>query len=155
MVLMAGILRWFKLEWWMASGRVDYKRGRYQAALQSFQQLVALYPQHLLAQSYVGACYMSLKQYDDGVLAFERGLQIKSDSAYCHAELGRASMYLSRDRDAIEYLNRALRISPKYEQRARMCSRWRPPMLGWATTNAPVNTMPMRCGSYPRRYWHE
>ena len=71
MVLMAGILRWFKLEWWMASGRVDYKRGRYQAALQSFQQLVALYPQHLLAQSYVGACYMSLKQYDDAVLAFE------------------------------------------------------------------------------------
>jgi hypothetical protein len=35
MVLMAGILRWLKLEWWMASGRVDYKRGRYQAALQS------------------------------------------------------------------------------------------------------------------------
>jgi tetratricopeptide (TPR) repeat protein len=117
MVLMAGILRWLKLEWWMASGRVDYKRGRYQAALQSFEQLVALYPQHLLAQSYVGACYMSLKQYDDAVLAFERGLQIKSDSAYCHAELGRASTYLSKDRDAIEYLNRALRISPKYEQK--------------------------------------
>jgi|HubBroStandDraft_5_1064220.scaffolds.fasta_scaffold460541_2 tetratricopeptide (TPR) repeat protein len=75
MVLMAGILRWIKLDWWMASGRVDRKRGRYQAALQSFQQLVALYPQHLLAQSYVGAWYMSLRQYDDAVLAFERGLQ--------------------------------------------------------------------------------
>ena len=53
---------------------------------------------------------MSLRQYDNAVLAFERGLQIKSDSAYCHAQLGRASMYLSRNRDAIEYLNQALRM---------------------------------------------
>ena len=68
--------------------------GRYQAALQSFRQLVALYPQHLLAQSYVGACYMSLKHYDDAVLAFERGLQIKSDSVYCHAELGRVHVFV-------------------------------------------------------------
>ena len=117
MVVMSGMLRWLKLEWWMAAGRVDYKRDRYHEALHCFQQVVVLYPRHLLAQSYVGACYMGLQQYDDAVSAFERGLQIKSDSAYCHAEMGRAYLYLSKGQEAVESLNRAFRINPKYEQK--------------------------------------
>jgi len=63
----------------MASGRVDYKRGRYQArALQSFQQLVALYHNTCWLKAMWGMLHVA-KQYDDAVLAFERGLQIKSD----------------------------------------------------------------------------
>jgi tetratricopeptide (TPR) repeat protein len=113
---MAGILGLLKSEWWMVQGRLSGKRKQHNAALQFFQRVVSLYPEHLLAQCYVGYSYMELLRYDDAVLAFERGLQIRSDSAYCHAGLGRAYKYLSKNREAIESLNRAFRINPKYEQ---------------------------------------
>jgi tetratricopeptide (TPR) repeat protein len=115
MMVMARIVDWLKSDWWMVGGRISYKRGEYRAGLDFFQRVVAIYPEHLRAQSYIGACYMALLQYDDAISAFERGLQIRSDSAYCHAELGRAFMYLSRDREAVESLRRAFRIEAKYE----------------------------------------
>jgi tetratricopeptide (TPR) repeat protein len=112
---MVEIPRWLNSEWWMVRGRLNRKRLRHHAALHFFQQVISLSPEHLLAQCYVGCSYMELCRYDDAVLAFERGLQIRSDTAYCHAQLGRAYMYLSKDREAIESLNRAFRINPKYQ----------------------------------------
>jgi tetratricopeptide (TPR) repeat protein len=88
MILMAGILSLLKSEWWMIQGRLNYKRRRYQPSLHLFQQVVSLYPEHLLAQCYVGASYMGLLQYENAISAFERGLQIRSDAAYCHAPNG-------------------------------------------------------------------
>src|ERR1035437_5760825 len=116
MMPLGGIVNWLKSEWWMAKGRIEYKRNRRDSALLSFQKVVAIYPEHLLAQYYVGACYMSLLQYENAAAAFERGLQIRSDTAYCHAQLGRAYMYLCKNREAIESLNRAFRIDPKCNQ---------------------------------------
>lgn len=113
---MVGVPCWLKSEWWMVRGRLNWKRRRYHAALHFFQKVISLYPEHLLAQCYVGSSYMGLLQYDDAVSAFERGLQIRSDAAYCHAGLGRAYMYLSKNQEAIESLNRAFRITPKYQQ---------------------------------------
>ena len=101
----------------MVRGRLNWKRRRYHAALYFFQKVISLYPEHLMAQCYVGSSYMGLLQYDDAVSAFERGLQIRSDAAYCHAQLGRAYMYLSKNKECIDALNRAFRINPKYQQK--------------------------------------
>ena len=50
------------------------------------------------------------------VQAFERGLQIRSDDACCHAGLGRAYSCLSRCRESVDSFNRAFRINPNQEK---------------------------------------
>jgi tetratricopeptide (TPR) repeat protein len=108
---------WLRFEFWMAKGRFNRRRADLNAALHCFQQALVHIPNNLLAQSYVGQCYMGLNRYEDAAQAFERGLQIRSDDAYCHAGLGRAYSYLSRCREAIDSFNWAFPVNPSEKKK--------------------------------------
>jgi protein O-GlcNAc transferase len=47
------------------------------------------------------------------VKTFDHVLQIKPDSAYAHAQLGKAFTYLGNSQAAVDEFNRAFRIQPK------------------------------------------
>jgi tetratricopeptide (TPR) repeat protein len=87
---------WLKFEFWMTKGRFKKRRSDLNAALHCFQHALVHIPDNLLAQCYVAYCYMGLSRYVDATQAFERGLQIRSDSAYCHAGLVGAYSYLKK-----------------------------------------------------------
>jgi len=90
------ILLGSRLEWWMASGRVDYK-GAGPGACKGFQQLVALLPPTLWPQSYVGHLHVASSNMTMRYWNSSAALQIKSDSALpCRTG---SRVHYCRDRD--------------------------------------------------------
>jgi tetratricopeptide (TPR) repeat protein len=105
---------WVKAKWWFWRGRSKVRRKDFGSALSCFKQALNLYPESVYALSYTGFCLGALGQYERAIEFNDRVLQIQSDSAYAHAQLGRMFMYVGRPKEATESLTRAFRIQPKH-----------------------------------------
>ncbi len=88
-------------------GRVIYKSGKFNSAINHFRQMVKDDRKHDLSdncQYWIGECYFAMKIYDQAIIEFDRTLTFptsnkREDSMYkialCHEKLG--ELVLARD----------------------------------------------------------
>jgi protein O-GlcNAc transferase len=108
--------KWLKAKWWSWLARRNAKRGDYRSALIYAHRLLSAYPNWSSVHSYIGYCHTELEQYDEAAHAFDQALQIRPNSGYARAQLGRATVMLGRYQQGIDDLNRAFRMEPKLRE---------------------------------------
>ena len=91
-----------------------YSNGQYQEAINQIKVLNKAYPNVPLLFNLVGACYKALGQLEGSVKMFETAVNIKSDYAEAHKNLGIALRDLGKMDKAIESLKNAISAEPKY-----------------------------------------
>ena len=91
-----------------------YSAGQYQEAINQIKILNDLYPNTPFLFNLIGACYKSLGQLEGSAKMFETAVNIKSDYAEAHKNLGITLKDLGRLDAAVESLNRAIAIDPNY-----------------------------------------
>ena len=68
-------------------GIIYYQGGRWEEALNAFQQAVKLDQQDYVAYNYLGIVQRNMGQFLDAKLAYEHALDIKPDYSYAHLNL--------------------------------------------------------------------
>jgi tetratricopeptide (TPR) repeat protein len=77
----------------MREGSVLMQQGRYDSALERFQQAERVAPGNVTVYNMEGLCYMRLEQYDQALLAFDKAL--KEMPGYTDARNNRGATYLA------------------------------------------------------------
>jgi len=113
------MIRLLKAEWCFLFGRALSKWGRYKASVSQLERGLALNPKDLSALCLLGWCYCHLHEYQRALEAFDRALQVSTDCAYARLNIGEALFSLERYREAADSISRALRMEPKYGEKAR------------------------------------
>jgi tetratricopeptide (TPR) repeat protein len=108
--------KWLKAKWWSWLARRNAEKGDYRSALIYAHRLRSAYPNRSSVHSYIGYCHEGLEQYEEAAQAFDHALQIRPNSGYARAQLGRATVMLGIYQQGIDDLNRAFRMEPKLRE---------------------------------------
>lgn len=95
-------------------GAALYKHGRYQEAIESFEQAIRLNPDFAVAYNDLGAAYLNLGRHQEAIEAYNQAISIKPDYIEPHYNLGVAYAGLGHWQEAIEAFKQAIRIKPDY-----------------------------------------
>ena len=96
-------------------GKTLQGTGRAGAGEAHFRQALQLDPHNLEALEYVAASDFRRKRYRQALELYRRQLEIDSDKATTHANIGAALHFLGRTEEAIRSLERALALDPTLE----------------------------------------
>ena len=91
-----------------------YSAGQYQEAVNQIKILNQSYPNTPFLFNLIGACYKSLSQLEGSVQMFKTAVNLKSDYAEAHKNLGITLKDLGQLDAAAESLNKAIAIDPNY-----------------------------------------
>ena len=95
-------------------GATLYKAGRYQEALEAFNNAVRLAPNDADALNNLGAVFYVLEQYARALDSFQKAVAAKADSADAHYNLGNAYYMTGRHREATAAYRRAIQLNRDY-----------------------------------------
>jgi tetratricopeptide (TPR) repeat protein len=108
----AGISRTFNLAWryrWHQDPEDCLRK-----AVELAQLAVKNDPMDARAHDESGFAHLYLKQHGNAVSAYERALELNCNDADIIAEFGDALVYDERPEEAVEYLERAMRLNPLF-----------------------------------------
>lgn len=117
---MALLLNPGNAEYWHWRGNVLRKKGDDEAAIQAYDQALALWPSnaHRVDREFTWASkavsLMQLRRYDDALAACDDALSGVTDDATMWKVRGDALMHVGRSEDAVASLERAVALSPRY-----------------------------------------
>jgi tetratricopeptide (TPR) repeat protein len=93
-----------------------YSDGQIQAVLNAIEILITNYPAEAILYNISGACYASLAQFDVAVNNYMKAIEINSDYADAHNNLGNTLKDQGKLNAAIKSYERALSINPDYAE---------------------------------------
>ena len=95
-----------------AAALKDHDAGRFQAAEQGYNQVLALDPRHYESLHMLGMLAGQVGRHDLSLDFTDRALAIRADVAEAHVNRGVALANLDRDDDAAASFHKALDLSP-------------------------------------------
>jgi tetratricopeptide (TPR) repeat protein len=96
------------------SGRMYYELGKYQEAIAKFKHALKLRPS-FGTYMYLGNAHVYARQYEPGVDAYKKGIQLKPKDVQARIQLAIAYDYLRRYEEAAAEYKEAIRLDPKAE----------------------------------------
>lgn len=90
-----------------------YKKGRFQEALQLYQQVTQANPNFAGGWYEMGLCQKELRQFKDAVTSFRRATNLQPSLAPAWAELGAAAVGAGNFDEAVPALRQAVKLDPK------------------------------------------
>ena len=103
-------------EAWYLLGRAKYNENRFQEAIQSFQQTLALRPKDVKTEDNLGLSYQGLNRLDDARTAYETAISWQKDSpakdAQPYLNLGILLIDQDQPSQALPYLQQAAALAP-------------------------------------------
>ena len=97
-------------------GVADNRLGRYQDAIESYNQTIKIKQDYADAHFNLGIAYSELGRYQDAIVAYKQAIRIKPDCAEAYINLGVAYNSLGRYQDAIEAYKQLIQIKPDYAE---------------------------------------
>ncbi|HPN32543.1 MAG TPA: tetratricopeptide repeat protein [bacterium] len=97
---------------YLERGKRTYMRSNHSEAMQSFQKVIELDSNNVLAIFNMGIIYIDREEQELAMKQFERVLEIKPDDYKSLCNLGGIYFKLGRYREAYDILNRAISINP-------------------------------------------
>ena len=91
-----------------------YSSGQYQEAIEAIKLLNKSHPNVPLLFNLIGACYKALGQLQGAIKMFETAVNIKSDYAEAHKNLGLSLSELGQLNDAVECFQKAIEADNNY-----------------------------------------
>jgi Flp pilus assembly protein TadD len=95
-------------------GNAAINAGKYDLALEKFNQAIALYPGYAGAYNYRGYVYSGKKMYDEAEADYEKAVELNPELAEAYYNLGILYRRRGEYDKAEQYLNRALAIYPAH-----------------------------------------
>ena len=93
-----------------------FSSGHIREALNTVQTLISQHPNEALLHNISGVCYKATGQQEMAVQSFKRAVEIKSDFADAHYNLGLTLQELNQLDDAVKSYSKALTIKPDYAE---------------------------------------
>lgn len=109
------------VELWVHRGNALRSAGRYRKALQSFEQALALQPEHLQALSGKGALLALLGQKREALKCCRRALERDPEAAEAWHSMGVVLSVSGRNWEALSHFQRALELQPGFDR--ALCNR--------------------------------
>ena len=97
---------------WTEIGGIHFNQGRFDDAVSSYEQALALKPDFDSALYGSGRAHLSLKKFDKSIDLLSRALSSNPDSADINHYLGEAHLQNKKGSLAIPYMRRAMELSP-------------------------------------------
>ncbi len=94
------------------TGVLQFQQGEYQQAVDTFSDLIDLFPQNADAFKNRGVAYMKLEKFDDAIPDFESAKNISPNLKGVYSNLGVIWYYKENYEKAIENYNREIEITP-------------------------------------------
>ena len=94
------------------TGVLQFKQGEYQQSVDTFSDLIDLFPQNADAFKNRGVAYMKLEKFDDAIADFESAKKISPNLKGLYSNLGVIWYYRENYEKAIENYNREIEITP-------------------------------------------
>ena len=91
-----------------------YKSGKIQDAIFTVNELTNKFPKEPLLFNISGACFLAANLAQDAVKSFEKAIELKTDYAAAHYNLGVAFRSLSQYDNAMKCFKEAISINPAY-----------------------------------------
>ncbi len=88
--------------------------GRYQEAIESYNQTIRIDPAYAEAHYNLGVAYVTVGRYQEAIESSKQAIRIKPAYAEAYNNLGVAYSELGRRQDEIESYKQAIRINPDY-----------------------------------------
>lgn len=95
------------------TGVRQFKQGEYQQAVDTFSDLIAVFPQNADAFKNRGVAYMKLEKFDHAIADFESAKNIAPELKGIYSNLGVIWYYKENYEKAIENYNREIALSPE------------------------------------------
>ncbi|MDX2247290.1 MAG: tetratricopeptide repeat protein [Bacteroidia bacterium] len=108
-------IRAFKAEKLFAQGRTNYDNGDYRAAIDIFDQVAELDPDHPMVYELRGESYYKLENFEAAISDYSQAAKQHPESAELRNSLGVASANMGQYRAAASYFYEALQINPNHE----------------------------------------
>ncbi|HSE17950.1 MAG TPA: tetratricopeptide repeat protein [Pyrinomonadaceae bacterium] len=96
------------------SGRMYYERGMYPEAIAAFNRTVSLEPSYG-NYMYLGNAHVYARDYEPGVEAYKKAIELRPKDERVHYQLGIAYEYMRRFGDAAREFNETLKLDPEHE----------------------------------------
>lgn len=94
------------------AGYLLLNRGKFSAAREIFEGLVAMTPGKGLPHTFLGNTYFAELKFDDAIKAHRKAIEIEPANALCHAHLGEALLAARKKEEALTTLKKAQSIDP-------------------------------------------
>lgn len=95
-------------------GALDHRQGKYESARKHFERATAYNPDNLSAWTNLGYAYLKLRENQKSEQAFGKALGIGSTDVRANTGLGRALYGQGKYKQALRYLDRAVRHKRDY-----------------------------------------
>ncbi|MGH9720239.1 MAG: tetratricopeptide repeat protein [Bryobacteraceae bacterium] len=99
----------------MEAGLAYRDAGKYQEASDVFTGVRALAPQSEVPEVALGTVSFHQADFADAVKHYNRALEVNPKSAYAHAHLGEAHLFLKDKDAALQHLKKAVELDPRGE----------------------------------------
>jgi tetratricopeptide (TPR) repeat protein len=112
-----------KEAWYLSRGKANMEIGNYKAAIEAFQEVVRLNPNHREAMRTLGVAYELQGLTDKAIEQFDRYLKRfpeDADIAFRQADYLGWSRYAYRKKDAIQYYRMGLKVRDDPEKRHKL-----------------------------------
>ena len=96
------------------SGRMYYDRGKYPEAIAAFKHALTLSPS-FGTYMYLANAYVYAREYEPGVDAYKKALQLKPKDVRAHIQLAIAYDYLRRYQDAAAEYEQVIKLDPNHQ----------------------------------------
>lgn len=96
------------------SGRMYYNLGKYPEAIAAFKHALTLRPS-FGTYFYLGNAYVYAREYEPGVDAYKKAIQLNPKDVRVHIQLGIAYDYLRRFKESVAVYEEAVKLDPEDE----------------------------------------
>ena len=96
------------------SAVMAYELGRYHDAIEGFKRVLTL-REFFGTYEYLGNAYVFTRQYEAGVDAYKKAIELKPKEVYAHVQLAIAYDYLRQYENAAQAYKEAIKLDPKHE----------------------------------------
>ena len=95
-------------------GLANFKKGKYNRAIEDFNQSIQLNPNFAMAYHYRGTSYYNLKNYKQALKDCDHAIRLNPDFALAYYNRGNTSLYLKKYKKAVESYNQAINLKPNF-----------------------------------------
>lgn len=102
------------VETYLEQGDALRAEGKWEEALQCYQQVIELEPENWLAHHHLGDAYLCFKKYEEAITYYRRCLKLNADFTWSYYNLGVALLKLEKPEEAFNLHQKLTEINPDF-----------------------------------------